>query len=180
MRIGGSLGKLLKKVGDTKIAGVSVRGGLNAALNPGGLIRQAVKDPQTFKSDLGAGARNAAILSPLLSSASGAAAGGMPDAGDPEALGSIAEPSSSWGDRFRSIGMDDLLKYGTAAAEGYGAYKDEARENELFNRERDEFKRRAPLREAGMAGLLDTSRPDLSAEFADQPPRYRRVNVGSR
>lgn len=88
------------------------------------------------------------------------------------------------GDRFRKLlpqNMDDLLDLGEFAGNAIGNYQEGQREDELFRRDRDEWNRRAPLRDAGMRGMLDDSRPDLSGVFGDQSaPRYRRVAVGSR
>ena len=97
------------------------------------------------------------------------------------------------GSRFRKIGdflggndgfgMDDVLKYGKAAGDAYGAYtgaKDQDRYRQLANQE---YAANAPLRDAGRTMLMDNSTPDLSGLFQDPTApqgRYRKVNVGSR
>ncbi len=90
--------------------------------------------------------------------------------------GQTADPG-----RFRSVlgGVgdflgehgDSILDVGQAAEGVYDKYRDV-----------NEYNKRKPLRDAGMAALLDTSRPDLSGVFADPgaPQQYRTVNVGSR
>lgn len=97
-----------------------------------------------------------------------------------------AEAAGGGGGRFRGVG--DFLKnnagtiadLGGAAADAYGAYKQGAQQDELFDREKRSWNERAPLRQAGMAGLMDQSRPDLSSMFNPPEQRYRKVNVGSR
>jgi hypothetical protein len=81
------------------------------------------------------------------------------------------------------FGMDDVLKYGKAAGDAYGAYtgaKDQDRYRQLAEQN---YAANAPLRDAGRTMLMDNSTPDLSGLFADPTApqgRYRKVNVGSR
>ena len=78
---------------------------------------------------------------------------------------------------------DDILKWGSAAGDAYGAYTS-AKDRDRYRRLAEaEYARRAPLRDRSQQMLLDDSVPDLSATFADPMDpagRYRRVNVGSR
>src|SRR3990167_6986940 len=71
MRIGGSIGKLLKKVANTKVAGVSIGGGVGSLLGPLGMLAgQKARGgslKQNIAGDLKSGSRNAAVISPLLS-----------------------------------------------------------------------------------------------------------------
>lgn len=107
----------------------------------------------------------------------------------PDPIGDIAKDATDqiMGEgRFRKIG-GFLAKHGStiadvagAAGDAYLDYKNESRQDELFKRNRDEWNRKAALREAAMAGLLNTNNPDLSELFAEPEERYRRVNVGSR
>jgi hypothetical protein len=87
--------------------------------------------------------------------------------------------------RFRQIG--DFLKGNSRTiadlgSVGEGIY-DRYQENKQYGDARKDYAAAAPLREVGMRGLLDTSRPDVSSLFADPNSpqgRYRTVNVGSR
>lgn len=94
--------------------------------------------------------------------------------------------------RFRSIGqffggkdglgMDDVMKYGEAAGDAYDAYQGNQRRNRAVRMAEQELAAGAPMRDAARRTLMDDSRPDLSGVFTEPqaPPRYRRVNVGSR
>jgi hypothetical protein len=78
------------------------------------------------------------------------------------------------GGRFRNL--LDLGKFGEGVYDTY-------QQNRQYNDAKNAYNEAAPLREAGMKGLLDTSTPDLSSTFADPmnpQGRYRRVTVGSR
>lgn len=106
-----------------------------------------------------------------------------------EAMQSVDGPLSLGGEepgRFRRLGdflsanKDDILDYAGALGSAYQGYQEGEREDELFKRNRAEFERLRPLRDAGMQGLMNTTRPDLSSMFVQEPARYRRVNVGSR
>lgn len=123
----------------------------------------------------------------------GLAAGGAAASTLGGSLNDIADASKSMdGGRYRSLGkffggadgfgMDDVLKYGSAIGEGYGAYHRSNAQDKLTRMSEDEWRRRQPLRDAGMKALLDDSKPDTSATFADPyapTGRYRRINVGS-
>lgn len=111
-------------------------------------------------------------------------------------LGNVVGDAASNAGRFRSIaskagsflggkdgfGMDDVLKYGSAAGKAYGAYDDMSRRNRYEDMAKAEFARRAPLRDRAMQLMLDDSRPDTSdlRDPMDPAGRYRRVSVGSR
>lgn len=78
---------------------------------------------------------------------------------------------------------DDILDYGTAAEQVAQNHRRNKFQDEAVGMARGDLARRQPLRDQGMAGLLDQSRPDLSGIFADPDSpvgRYRRVQVGSR
>lgn len=121
-------------------------------------------------------AGTARAFAPVIGAAIGGGLGGL--GGGSSAAGAVnAEPGG--GSRWRSI-ADAIIKYGGAAGDAYGAYSDERRASDLHGMRMDEFRRLAPLREAGMRGLMDTSRPDASAVFQEPQQRYRKVNVGSR
>src|SRR3990167_41740 len=91
MRIGGSIGKLLKKVANTKVAGVSIGGGVGSLLGPLGMLAGQKARGGSLKGniagDLKSGSRNAAVISPLLSkvgtSVTNAVPGATPDDGLP-------------------------------------------------------------------------------------------------
>jgi hypothetical protein len=96
--------------------------------------------------------------------------------------GDIAGPS-----RFRRIagflggkdgfGGDDLLKYGQAAGDAYGAYQG-AKDQDRYRRLADQnYAANEPLRAKARQMLLEADqRPDLSHLFADPGnPRYRPV-----
>lgn len=96
----------------------------------------------------------------------------------------------AWGgvkDFFGNYG-DDILKYGTAAAKGYGAYKDqqrsdrdEARRGRFEQMAIEEYARRAPLRDKALQMLMQDHNPDTSdlKDPNDPAGRYRPVRVGS-
>lgn len=96
---------------------------------------------------------------------------------DPSRFRSISAglmPGGSGGDKLRT-----LMDLGKA---GEGIY-DRYQQNQDRNMAQREYENAAPLRQAAQAGLLDTSRPDVSSIFADPNAtqgRYRRVTVGSR
>lgn len=86
--------------------------------------------------------------------------------------------------RFRSImdylggHKDDILDYGQAAEHVYDKYRQVKAQDELAKIAKADYLRRAPLRTAGMATMLDDSQPDDSGVFSVPEQRYRRVNVG--
>jgi hypothetical protein len=86
--------------------------------------------------------------------------------------------------RFKSIGgflKNNARTIADVGQVGEGIY-DKYQENRQYQDARRDWEAAAPLRDAGMAGLLDTSRPDVSHLFRDEgnpQGRYRRVNVGS-
>lgn len=182
--------KLLKK----KILGVSIGSALGAG---GGGLGRAVASKATGNDplqDLSAGARNAAVIFPFLGKGVSAASS-LGDTINPIAAGKGGVPESVMHapqadpSRFRSIADfigghgDDILKYGKAAGDAYGAYRNAKLQDEALGLARGNYNANAPLRDAARAGLLDNSRPDLSGVFADPSNpngRYRRVNVGSR
>lgn len=161
--------------------GLSIKGVLKAFNNVGSTVKKAGKDTfNEVKRHPGLYATGASLAlgaSPLLGGLLGKGLGKLKrtpgiDAEGVEG-GEIADPS-----RFRQVGSflsnhkDDILDYGQAAEGIYDKYRAER-----------EYSRKQPLRDAGMAGLLDTSRPDMSSIFADDmnpKGRYRSVNVGSR
>lgn len=75
---------------------------------------------------------------------------------------------------------DDILDYGSAAEQIADRHRRNKMQDEGIGMARGDLARRQPLRDAGMAGLMDQSRPDLSSVFNQEQPRYRRVAVGSR
>lgn len=226
LHIGGSLGRIIKKVANTKVGGVSLGSGLGTVLGPlGTVIGEKARGGDLKKNifgDFKAGLSNTAKILPIANGLNGAgatgagegetmAAGG--DEGPPVIIGHnsdgspIFNPPSAGAvhsavDRFRPVASasgaqgllgkvggflsshkDDILDYGAAAE----SIADKARRNKLQDQglglARADYARRQPLRDAGMAGLLDNSRPDLSATFADPgnpQGRYRRVQIGSR
>lgn len=89
-------------------------------------------------------------------------------------LGGGGEGDPSQGGRFRNL--LDLGQFGE------GVY-DTFQKNRQYKDAKGAYDAAAPLRDAAMKGLLDTSRPDVSSVFADPNApqgRYRRVNIGSR
>lgn len=97
--------------------------------------------------------------------------------------------AASGGGKLRAIGGflknhgGDILDGLETAGNIYGNYQDQSRRDDYMRMAKDEFARRAPLRNAGMQALLDDSTPDTSAIFndpMDPAGRYRRVQVGSR
>lgn len=85
----------------------------------------------------------------------------------------VAGDDPSQGGRFRNL--VDLGKFGEGIYDRY-------QENRQYSDARGAYEGAAPLRDAAMKGLLDTSRPDVSSVFADPmnpQGRYRRVDVGS-
>ena len=113
--------------------------------------------------------------------------------GVPESLfkAATAEPS-----RFRRVASGlrdvagglkpkntrDVIDLARFAGDTLGAYRQGKREDELYGRDRDEYNRLAPLRQAGLQGMLDQgpAQPPVSSLFTPPPSRYRRVAVGSR
>lgn len=107
--------------------------------------------------------------------ASGGAASGGATAGAAKGGGALSILGKLWGNRE---GIGDALG---AAGDAYGTYRDQSRADDMYKRDTAEFNRTAPLREAGMRGLMDSTRQDLSGELPTPAiPRYRRVAVGSR
>lgn len=165
------LKSLVKKLANTKIAGVSLAGMAGAATN-NPLIHLAgqkarggsLKD--NVLGDLKGGVRNAAVIAPLAGAGAAASAG--------------AEPG-----RFRQLAgffkdnASTIADYGGMAEGIYDRYQ----QNKQYGDARKAWDEAAPLRQAAMAGLMDTSRPDVSSIFADPTNpqgRYRAVGVGSR
>lgn len=87
--------------------------------------------------------------------------------------------------RFRKVGgflKDNARTITDFGRLGEGVY-DRYQQNQDRKRADEEYAANKPLRDAGMAGLLDTSKPDFSSVFADPMApkgRYRSMNVGSR
>lgn len=123
----------------------------------------------------------------------GGGAGGMADdiglaggdiaSGNPGRFRSIASGVGDFLGGKDGFGMDDVLKYGKAAGDAYGAYSGAKNQDRYRQIAEQNFAANAPLRDAGRSMLLDSSTPDLSNLFADPmnpQGRYRKVSVGSR
>ena len=132
---------------------------------------------KSFKKFLGlsAGLATGALLLPALGAGGAASATAAAASSAPSTLGKI-------GGFLKGHG-GDILKYGEAAGNAYGAYKGAQNSDRYRRIQEAEFAKRAPLRDRSQQMLLDDSLPDTSATFADPyapTGRYRRVNVGSR
>lgn len=189
--------KIVKGAAALGLAATGVGAPAAAAIMGGAAFGSKMAQGKRLTTGLKAGVKDGAltyagakILPKVTGMMRGGGAGeiGLPG-GD---IASAAEPG-----RFRKIaggigdfiggsdgfGMDDVLKYGKAAGDAYGAYtgaKDQDRYRQLAEQN---YAANAPLRDAGRTMLMDTSTPDLSGLFQDPTApqgRYRKVNVGSR
>jgi hypothetical protein len=189
----------------TKWIKKQTHGGLKKGLSASGLkstIKGAAKNPLTYAAAglliPGAAPAMLGLAKKGISKVGGLFKGGVESSGDfvDQTLqgGDIASGNPG---RFRQlasgvgkfiggsdgIGMDDVLKYGKAAGDAYGAYTGAKNQDRYRQIAEQQFAANAPLRDAGRSMLLDNSTPDLSGVFADpQNPqgRYRKVSVGSR
>lgn len=208
IRIGGSVGKIGQKVkiGVGKVAQkaapiVSIfNPALGAAVGAAGDVLDTSEGGFSFKKAALDAGRNYAIgkvagglksgVSALRSGqgigAAAKSAVGMGASGGGELAGieggNIAASDPS---RFRSV-VDFLGKHKDTIADigqvGESVY-DRYQENQDRKTAEERYRALQPLRDQAVAGLMDTSRPDLSGIFADPTnpqARYRRVNVGSR
>lgn len=198
IRIGGSVGKLGQKAKlatGKVLSNKIVQGVVGATLGPwaaaaaGGLGKALdTSEGRVGLSDLakgtavggvsglaGMGVKN--IGKSLLSKGVGAIGTG--------GGGGVTDAVTSDPSRFRSVGgflKDNARTIADYGKLGEGIY-DRYQENQDRNRADQEYASARPLRDAAMAGLLDTSRPDVSSVFADPmnpQGRYRTVSVGSR
>ena len=155
----GDVGKLALDAGSV-YAGGKLAGGLKSGL---GALRSGRGIGSALKTSVGMG---------------GGSGGEIAGVSGGDIAG--ADPS-----RFRQIGgflKDNARTIADYGKLGEGIY-DRYQQNQDRKMAEEEYRALAPLRDAGMRGLLDTSRPDVSSIFADDlnpNGRYRRVNVGSR
>ena len=191
--------KIVKGAAALGLAATGVGAPAAALLMGGGAAASKLAQGKRLTTALKSGAKDGALtyagmkIIPKVTDKLGGVFNKVPGA---ESAGEIGLPGGDIAGqgRFRSImgtagkflggsdgfGADDLLKYGKAAGDAFGAYEDRERFGKMEDMANADYASRAPLREAGMAGLLDESRPDLSSVFAQPEQRYRRVNVGSR
>ncbi len=192
--------KIVKGAAALGLAATGVGAPAAALLMGGAAAGSKLAQGKRLTTALKSGAKDGALTyagAKILPKVTGMIRGG----GAPGAAGDIGLPggdiASADPGRFRKIaggigdflggkdgfGMDDVLKYGKAAGDAYGAYtgaKDQDRYRQLAEQN---YAANAPLRDAGRTMLMDNSTPDLSGLFADPTApqgRYRKVNVGSR
>jgi hypothetical protein len=140
--------------------------------------KQQLKRAALTAGGIALGGVGGAVLSKVAPKIGGIFKGGAGDmAGD--AIDGLSGGDIA-GSRGGGFNLDNLLKYGQAAGDAYGAYTG-AKDQDRYRRiAEQEYAKRAPMRDASQRLLMDESRPDLSSVFTEQPGRYRRVNVGSR
>ena len=207
IRVGGTLGKIGQKakIGVGKLAQPvgKVVGVFNPALGTAISTAGDILDTTDGKFNFKKAAKNAVIqygASKLANVGGKKILGALKRGGDTASMaGDIGLPggdiaSAAEPGRFRSIigtagkflggsdgfGMDDVLKYGKAAGDAFGAYEDRERFGRMEDIANREYAAGAPMRDAGRQMLMDQSRPDLSGVFTEQPQRYRKITVGSR
>ena len=211
LRVGGTLGKVGQKVKIGVGKAAQPIGKVVSIFNPGlgTAISTAgdVLDTTDGKFNFGKAAKNAAIqygVGKVANSVLGKLRGTPDLSGIDQAKdyvsginvgsGGVSQAGHvlSMGDRFRSLGdvgsflskhKNDILDYGQAAEDIYGKYRQTQAQDEAMKLAKQRYAENAPLRARGRELLLDESRPDLSAVFADPnnpQGRYRVVNVGSR
>jgi hypothetical protein len=174
IRVGGTLGKIGEKIKKPLLIGgaLALTGGL-AGLGPLGGMLGGKLGGLGMIGKLG-----------MAKKVAGAAMGGK-DQDLIEGMPGGDMGGGGIGDRFRSIGgflKDNSRTIADYGKMGEGIY-DRYQQNQDRKMAQREYENAAPLRQAAQAGLLDTSRPDVSSIFQDPNAtqgRYRRVTVGSR
>jgi hypothetical protein len=179
--IGKGISKGLKKVGGavTKVASF-VPGPIGLA---GSAANAAINHKPIASSvggDLMRNAKGAAALLPIAASG-GAAAGALGGAGGGLSLSSLGSLGSlgGAGGALKTVGQfalnnPDLILGGLSAAEGMDAARKEDRyRGKALAAAEQQYADAAPLRKAGLAGLLNETRPNLSSVFASSNPMAR-------
>jgi hypothetical protein len=106
--------------------------------------------------------------------------GDLASAADPSRFRSIAGGIGKFVGGSDGIGLDDVLKYGKAGADAFGAYGQAKNEDRYRQIADQEYAANAPLRDAARQMLLNPAPAQPSLLEDPNAPRYRRVNVGAR